>query len=105
VKAREAIDSSGWVTATLEAALWSVQRTTSFEHAVVLAANLGGDADTVAAVTGQIAGSLHGASAIPGRWLDQLAWRDDIAGRAGALFDAALGMGEGQARGAPSLRS
>jgi ADP-ribosyl-[dinitrogen reductase] hydrolase len=88
-KERDRIDSSGWVTATLEAALWSVSRTASFEQAVILAANLADDADTVAAVTGQIAGALYGAAAIPARWLDRLAWRDDIAGRAGALFDAA----------------
>lgn len=88
-KTREAIDSSGWVTATLEAALWSVERTATFEQAVVLAANLAGDADTVAAVAGQIAGALYGASAIPEHWLDRLAWRDDIAARAGVLFEAA----------------
>ena len=57
----------------------------------MLAANLAGDADTVAAVTGQIAGALYGASAVPARWLDRLAWRDDIAARAAALFDAAAG--------------
>lgn len=91
-KTRAAIDSSGWVTATLEAALWSVARTESFEDAVILAANLAGDADTVAAVTGQIAGALYGASAVPGRWLERLAWREEIAERAGALFDAGGGI-------------
>jgi ADP-ribosyl-[dinitrogen reductase] hydrolase len=37
-----------------------------------MAANLGDDADTVAAVTGQIAGAMHGLSAIPPRWVERL---------------------------------
>src|SRR2546427_8492979 len=36
----------------------------SFEGAVLQAANLGDDADTTAAITGQLAGALHGASGI-----------------------------------------
>ncbi len=76
--ARAQISSSGYVVHTLEAALWSVARTTSFEDAVILAANLGDDADTVAAVTGQLAGALYGLSAIPQDWLAKLAWVDRI---------------------------
>ena len=63
---------------TLEAAIWSVARTGDFPSAVLLAANLADDADTVAAVTGQLAGALHGLSAIPDRWLDRLAWKDRL---------------------------
>jgi len=40
----------------------------SFEDAVVYAASLGGDTDSVAAMTGAIAGAWHGARAIPERW-------------------------------------
>jgi ADP-ribosyl-[dinitrogen reductase] hydrolase len=61
-KSRDEISSSGYVIATLEAALWCVHRTSSFEEAVILAVNLGHDSDTVAAVTGQLAG-LAGAFA------------------------------------------
>jgi ADP-ribosyl-[dinitrogen reductase] hydrolase len=43
-----------------------------------MAANLADDADTVAAVTGQIAGALWGRAAIPAHWLDHLAWREEI---------------------------
>jgi hypothetical protein len=43
---------------TLEAALWCVGHAADFQEAVLLAANLADDADTVAAVTGQIAGAL-----------------------------------------------
>lgn len=77
-KPREEIVSSGYVLATLEASLWCVGETETFADAVLLAANLGDDADTVAAVTGQLAGALYGRAAIPAAWLDRLAWRDRI---------------------------
>lgn len=53
---------------TLEAALWSIHQTNNFEDALILAVNLAGDADTVGAVTGQIAGAKYGLEAIPQRW-------------------------------------
>jgi len=77
-KARGQISSSGYVVHSLEAALWSVGKTDSFEEAVLLAANLGDDADTVAAITGQLAGALYGASGIPAHWRARLAWHDEI---------------------------
>ncbi len=52
----------------------SEHRTDSFEEAVVLAVNLGDDADTVGAVTGQLAGALYGLGGIPERWLQPIAW-------------------------------
>ncbi|MDD9947908.1 MAG: ADP-ribosylglycohydrolase family protein [candidate division Zixibacteria bacterium] len=83
-KPREEISSSGYVASTMEAALWSVARTSDFRGAVLLAANLADDADTVAAVTGQLAGALYGLGGIPGDWLDRVAWKDrllDVADR------------------------
>lgn len=53
------------------------------------ATNLGDDADTVAAITGQLAGAFYGATAIPSRWLEQLAMRDEIDRLALAMADAA----------------
>jgi ADP-ribosyl-[dinitrogen reductase] hydrolase len=53
----------------LAQALWSVRTTSSFEEAVVTAVNLGDDADTVAAVTGAIAGAMYGVQRIPARWV------------------------------------
>lgn len=75
---RDEIASSGYVVHTLEAALWAAGNAESFEEAILLAANLADDADTVAAVTGQLAGALWGVSGIPDRWLDRLAWRERI---------------------------
>ena len=60
-----AIRSSGYVIDTLQAAIWAVQTTQSFEAAVIKAVNLGDDADTVGAVTGQIAGAMYGYSKVP----------------------------------------
>jgi len=95
-KERSEIRSSGYVVHTLEAALWSVARSATFEDAILLAANLGHDADTVAAVTGQLAGAIWGASAIPQRWRDRLAWGEHIGQKALELLargDSRKGQG------------
>ncbi len=88
-KERDAISSSGYVVHTLETALWCVDRSESIEDALILAANLADDADTVAAVTGQLAGALWGVSGAPAAWLDKLAWRDRLEALAADLFEAA----------------
>jgi ADP-ribosyl-[dinitrogen reductase] hydrolase len=58
----------------------------SFEDAVVTAANMGGDADTNAAVTGALAGARFGAEAIPERWLEPLRQRERVGGLATRLL-------------------
>jgi ADP-ribosyl-[dinitrogen reductase] hydrolase len=85
-KSRAAIRSGGYVVHSLEAALWCVDRTSTYREAVLMAANLGEDADTTAAITGQLAGALHGASGIPDQWLEKLAWRDRIRAMAATLM-------------------
>lgn len=87
-KGRDEIDSTGYVISTLEASYWAIGRSKGFREAILLAANLGYDADTVGAVTGQIAGSLWGAAGIPESWRERLSWRDRIEGSANDLFDA-----------------
>lgn len=69
---RDEVKSSGYVIHTLHAALWCFKNTDNFRDAILLATNLGEDADTVAAVTGQIAGAYYGMSGIPIMWLDKL---------------------------------
>lgn len=71
-KSRHEIDSGTYVISTLEAALWSIWNSDSFEEAMLLAVNLGHDADTVGAVTGQLAGALYGKENIPQKWIDDL---------------------------------
>lgn len=87
-KSRDEIRSTGYVVHTLEAALWAVGNSDSFREALILAVNLGRDADTVGAVTGQLAGALRGFGAIPDSWLAPLAWRDRLRESAENLFEA-----------------
>ena len=79
------IKSSGYTVHTLEAATWSFLTTESYEEAVIRAANLGDDADTTAAVFGQLAGAFYGAEAIPESWMERLAMREFITEMADSL--------------------
>jgi len=79
------IVGSGYVVKSLEAALWAFYRSSTFERGALLAANLGDDADTTAAVFGQLAGAFYGAEAIPQGWLAKLAMRELITEMADSL--------------------
>ena len=68
-RTREEVNNSGWAVSTLQAALWAFETTTSFEDGLIAAVNLGGDADSIGAVYGQIAGAYYGFDAIPEHWL------------------------------------
>lgn len=76
----EEIKSSGYVVDSLEAAVWSLITTTSFEGALLKAVNLGDDADTVAAIAGGLAGLYYGYDSIPKAWLEQIARKEWIEG-------------------------
>lgn len=84
------IRGSGYAVDCLEAALWSFERTESFEAAILSAANLGDDADTTAAVCGQLAGAHYGATGIPAAWREKLIWGDTIEAWASRLLEAAF---------------
>lgn len=60
-----AIEGSGWVVKSLEAALWAFHDADDFEEAVLNAVNLGDDADTTGAICGQLAGAYWGEAGIP----------------------------------------
>jgi ADP-ribosyl-[dinitrogen reductase] hydrolase len=77
-KPEDAIVGSGYVVRSLEAALWCFWQTGDFKDSVLRAANLGDDADTTAAVCGQVAGAHYGESGIPKSWLDRLAMSEEI---------------------------
>jgi ADP-ribosyl-[dinitrogen reductase] hydrolase len=85
-KPRERIKGSGYCVESLEAALWCFAHTQSFEEAVLAATNLGDDADTTAAICGQLAGAFYGVGGIPARWLDKLVMREEIAQMADRLL-------------------
>lgn len=63
---------TGYVVDSFEAAIYCVYTTKSFEDAVIKAVNLGGDADTIGAITGGLVGALYGFKAIPERWTKYL---------------------------------
>jgi ADP-ribosylglycohydrolase len=69
----------------LEAGLWAFDRTRTFADGALLAANLGGAADVVGAVYGQLAGAHYGLASIPEGWRKTLIRRDLIEGLAARL--------------------
>lgn len=77
-KDEQVIRGTGYVVDCLEAALWCFWSTDTFEAAILKAANLGDDADTTAAVCGQIAGAYYGRNEIPAKWMAQLTHIDII---------------------------
>ena len=62
----------------LEAAVWSLATTGSFEEALLKAVNLGDDTDTVGAIAGGLAGLYYGYDKIPADWLAAIKRRDWI---------------------------
>lgn len=89
-KAPPAIRGSGYCIDALEAALWSVAGAEDFRSAVLRAANLGDDADTTAAIAGQLAGARWGASAIPAAWRERTVAAERIVALARGLFAAGV---------------
>ena len=66
------IESTGYVVDSLEACLWCLCNTNSYKEAVLKAVNLGGDTDTIGALTGGLAGLYYGKSSIPAEWVKAL---------------------------------
>ncbi len=63
---------NGAVWPALGSALWAIRTTDSFEGALRAAIDLGGDTDTVACITGGLAGARYSIGAIPSRWTTHL---------------------------------
>jgi ADP-ribosylglycohydrolase len=83
------IQGSGYVVRGLEAVLWAFYNSSSFREGVLMAANLGDDADTTAAIYGQLAGAYYGEENIPSEWRSRLAQGDMIINFADKLWEAA----------------
>ena len=83
----EQIQSSGYVLHTLEASIWCLMTTDTYQDAVLKAVNLGLDTDTTGAVTGGLAGLLYSFDDIPSRWVTGLARREDIEDLANRLME------------------
>jgi len=85
------IRGTGYCIDALEAAIWAVAGAKDFRDAILRATNLGDDADTTAAIAGQLAGAAWGVEGIPADWLAKLAMRERIESLADALHRAAVG--------------
>lgn len=72
------IKGSGFVVRSLEAALWAFYCTEDYRSGCLLAANLGDDADTTAAIYGQLAGAYYGLVGIPAEWVGKINMLDEI---------------------------
>lgn len=72
------LETSGYVVHTLQTALYDALNSDGVEEAIVETVNRGGDADTIGAVTGAVAGARFGAAGLPDRWLDVLDKREEL---------------------------
>ena len=77
---------------TLEASIWCLLTTSSYEAAVLKAVNLGDDTDTTGAVTGGLAGLLYGFENIPKKWVKVISRKDDIEDLANRLENKMKGF-------------
>ena len=87
---QQGIVGSGYVVDSLRAALWCFATTDDFASAVLKAANLGDDADTTAAICGQLAGAYYGVQAIPEDWRNAIVMAETINQLSDQLYQAAL---------------
>ena len=72
------VESSFYVVGTLECALHCLMNTSSYKEAVLKAVNFGNDTDTVAAITGGLAGIYYGFDSIPSKWIDNILGIDNV---------------------------
>ncbi len=86
-KSYNEITGSGYVIESLETALWCFRNSNSFKESILLATNVGNDADTTAAICGQIAGAYYGSKSIPEDWLNSLTMNQDISKMAQQLYE------------------
>lgn len=72
------IKSTGFVIDTLEATLWVLLNTNSYNQSIIGAINLGNDTDTVGACVGGLAGIYYGLESINKSWKNELLKYDYI---------------------------
>ncbi len=74
-KTEDQIKGTGYVVESLEAALWCFHAMETVKDAVLKSANLGDDADTTAAICGQVAGAYYGIQGMPSSWKERIVMR------------------------------
>jgi ADP-ribosyl-[dinitrogen reductase] hydrolase len=90
------INNGGYVVDALQAGLYYALDAPSAKDAIVRAVNAGGDADTVGAITGAVAGARFGADGLPDAWLDEIDETAELRALAGELIE--LARSEGNSR-------
>lgn len=81
------LTGSGYVVESLISALWCFMNGDTFEDCILLAANIGNDADTTAAICGQLAGAYYGFSSIPSKWSTSISMATEIEALAAKLYN------------------
>lgn len=89
-RTRDEVRGSGYVVESLEAAYWAFDTASCYEEAILNAANLGDDADTTAAIAGQLAGAYYGIRGIPQPWRDRCYRAAEIVSLADRLYELAM---------------
>lgn len=72
------IKSTGYVIDTLEAVLWTFFHADGYRDTILKAINLGGDTDTISAITGGISGIYYGLSDIPKEWIQNIVKKEEL---------------------------
>ena len=72
------LKTSGYVIDTFETCLNLLCNTNNYEDAVLVAVNLGGDTDTIAAITGSMAAIYYGENSVPEKWIDKIEKKEMI---------------------------
>jgi len=83
------IRSTPYVIDTLEAAFWSLFLSSNFKSTVLTSVNLGGDTDSIAAISGGLAALIYGKNGFPKDWL-KLLYKPKVLNDVAAQFANAL---------------
>lgn len=79
-KSYEQLTGSGYVVESLESTLWCFYHGSCFRESILLATNVGNDADTTAAICRQITGAYYGINGIPTDWRETITLSKEIHG-------------------------
>jgi len=89
-RALEQIGTSGYVVETVNASLFIVSQSESFEEGVIHAVNAGGDTDSLGAMVGSLLGARFGVANIPRRWKTTVQDRNRIVNLGELLYSLVL---------------
>ncbi|MCX6708425.1 MAG: ADP-ribosylglycohydrolase family protein [Candidatus Woesearchaeota archaeon] len=78
---------TGYILDTLRAAFYALFTSKTFEETLIKAVNMGGDADTIGAIAGAIAGAYYGFESIPKRWTKKITIKKELEKISKGLFE------------------